>query len=311
MMEGVALSTRRSYTSGMNRYQSFCISYRIPVFPLYEHNLSPFVYTIFQQGLRFETIKVYLCGIQFFSNMFGYRTDLGSMTQLRYLCRAIRRNQGPSPRQQRQPITPAHLRTMLSFLSSARFSSQDKYMWRCVILTAFFGLLRVSEYTLPSCTAFDQNIHLSVRNVTLSPLMATILIKTSKTDPFRTGATIRLQSIQNPLCPVHALRDYLNLRRRLPEGPLFILSNGHHLTRQYVVAFLSLSLPSAINLNTHSFRIGGASTAAASGVPDSIIQIMGRWRSDTYKRYLRLDESILRRWSVAMANTEVTIPWET
>jgi len=103
MMEGVALSTRRSYTSGMNRYQSFCISYRIPVFPLYEHNLSPFVYTIFQQGLRFETIKVYLCGIQFFSNMFGYRTDLGSMTQLRYLCRAIRRNQGPSPRQQRQP----------------------------------------------------------------------------------------------------------------------------------------------------------------------------------------------------------------
>ena len=49
-------------------------------------------------------------------------------------------------------------------------------------------------------------------------------------------------------------------------------SNGDNLTHLYVAVFLTISLPDAVNINTHSFRIGGASTAASGGVPDSIIQ---------------------------------------
>ena len=40
-------------------------------------------------------------------------------------------------------------------------------------------------------------------------------------------------------------------------------------------------------------RIGGASAAASAGVPDSTIQILGRWSSDAYRRYLRIsDETV-------------------
>ena len=45
------------------------------------------------------------------------------------------------------------------------------------------------------------------------------------------------------------------------------------------------------NLNTHTFRIGGASAAASAGVPDSVIQILGRWKSDAYRRYIRLSDT--------------------
>ena len=38
----------------------------------------------------------------------------------------------------------------------------------------------------------------------------------------------------------------------------------------------------------HSFRIGAASTAAAVGVEDSLIQTLGRWKSSAYLSYVRV-----------------------
>ena len=36
----------------------------------------------------------------------------------------------------------------------------------------------------------------------------------------------------------------------------------------------------------HSFQIGAASTAAAVGVEDSLIQTLGRWKSSAYLSYV-------------------------
>ena len=55
------------------------------------------------------------------------------------------------------------------------------------------------------------------------------------------------------------------------------------------------------NINTHSFRAGGATNLANLGVPDYVIQIMGRWRSDAYKRYLHFSDSYIRQLHVRMA----------
>ena len=38
---------------------------------------------------------------------------------------------------------------------------------------------------------------------------------------------------------------------------------------------------------THSLRLGLATEAAAAGVPDATIQLMGRWRSAAYMGYVR------------------------
>jgi hypothetical protein len=38
----------------------------------------------------------------------------------------------------------------------------------------------------------------------------------------------------------------------------------------------------------HSFRIGAATHAASRGYSDQDIQIMGRWHSDAFKKYIRI-----------------------
>ena len=55
------------------------------------------------------------------------------------------------------------------------------------------------------------------------------------------------------------------------------------------------------NFNTHSFRIGAATSAKQVNISDSTIQMLGRWHSDTYKRYIRMLPSDIAQFSTTLA----------
>jgi len=79
---------------------------------------------------------------------------------------------------------------------------------------------------------------------------------------------------------------------RPPHSPLFCSGRVEQqaFTREYVVQQLQhLALTAVLgqgSWNGHSFRRGAATWAAQVGIPDSEIQILGRWRSDAYKAYI-------------------------
>ena len=75
---------------------------------------------------------------------------------------------------------------------------------------SLYGLLRVSEFSCPTFSFNDPDIHLLRSDVTfnLDFSMMFLHIITSKPDPFRRGATVRIAATFDKLCPVGAMRNY-------------------------------------------------------------------------------------------------------
>ena len=130
--------------------------------------------------------------------------------------------------------------------------------------------------------------------------VVTVNIKASKTDPFKEGAQVSLVKTFCSVCPFSALFKYCTLRGRFP-GPFFIHQDGSFLTKHDVDALLQGCFHSQRGISTHSFRIGGATAAAKAGVPAHVIQLLGRWRSDAFKKYVRIAPHYFRHWSSSYA----------
>ena len=120
-----------------------------------------------------------------------------------------------------------------------------------------------------------------------------LTIQASKADPFREGVTLLIAQTNHSICPVSALKRYLS-KVNQKSGPLFQFKNGTYLTRTKVTKTIKRALlkhgKSPEQYSSHSFRIGAASRAAAAGISDSFIKSLGRWRSDCYHRYIRINK---------------------
>ena len=62
----------------------------------------------------------------------------------------------------------------------------------------------------------------------------------------------------------------------------------------------SARIPS--KFSSHSFRIGAATVAAHSGIPDHLIQTMGRWSSNASQLYIRMPADSLAALSKKLAS---------
>ena len=143
-----------------------------------------------------------------------------------------------------------------------------------------------------------------------APSSMPIRIKSSKTDPFRKGCFIHIGLGRYPLCAVHAMMTYLAARGDAP-GPLFLFANRQPLTRTSLTDWLRQIMTSARipgNFSSHSFRIGAAAVAAHSGIPDHLIQTMGRWSSNAYQLYIRTPADYLVALSQNLASASHMAP---
>jgi len=84
---------------------------------------------------------------------------------------------------------------------------------------------------------------------------------------------------------------YVAVRGNSP-GPLFMFPGGAPVSK----SFFSVQLKNALtwaglpheSYKGHSFRIGAATTAAMRGMSDEDIQRMGRWKSQAFRKYIRI-----------------------
>ena len=211
--------------------------------------------------------------------------------RLQYILKGISRLQPSSPRS-RLPITGQVMRALLLAWSSGVIAEEyDARLLWAAACAAFFGFLRLGEVVPPTSNSPAPILVGDVKVLrSASSSMIRIHLKRSKTDPLGKGINIFLGATGQDICPVTALSNFLFVRPK-GQGPLFVLADGAPLLRSQFIEKVRKALSYA-NIDEgkysgHSFRIGAATSAAAAGVPDHMIKMMGRWESSAYLLYLR------------------------
>jgi hypothetical protein len=195
-----------------------------------------------------------------------------------------------SSRPPRLPITVNLLTRMLK----ANDRSLPAKMFGAAWSVGIYGLFRAGEITVKGRPGSRRYRILRRSDVTWFNDRVEIFLRASKTDYLRRGVTIKLFRNDTSSCPYSLLKSaWDNALNRSSAAALFQDLRGNPMTytallRSIKIAIQRLQLDAA-NYGGHSLRAGGATSLALCGYPDSMIKILGRWKSLAYQRYIKLD----------------------
>ena len=161
-------------------------------------------------------------------------------------------------------------------------------MWK-LFLTSFFLMLRKSNVCHTSGTKPNYLLrkHLNIK-------WKHLLIHIFWTKTLQLGEKVLdmpLLSLPGSLlCPVWAIKNMLRLVLAGEDAALFCLPNGNPVSSNYYLKFLKNCIKGIglknENFSTHYFCRGAVSLAIKCGIPETLIQVMGDWKSDSYKMYI-------------------------
>ena len=310
MNTGHRESTSKVYQTAKNSYIHYCKQYMYTPLPLKEDVMLKYVSYLSLKHLSSATVKVYCSGIRSFSIIQGFGLPSQEFHRLKLAIRSLDINTYVSNK--KLPITLEILHKLIPHMSN---SYNDIMLWAAMTL-AHFGLLRSSEFTIN--TVYDPNVHLSWSDLSFHVSddqieYIKIHIKRSKTDHLNKGVYICIGCSKTQVCAYCAIRSYHSLHIRTfnkvrDPKPLLTFHNGVYLSRTLLITNLKMYLALAgidpQQYSSHSFRIGGATSAAAAGLADWEIKILGRWTSDTYQRYIRTPTSTLVGFATRMTQKQ-------
>ena len=298
---GVAHSRRRTYHSGLTKFQSFCHQYNLTALPASCLTLQYFCVHEAQR-ISYNTIKVYLAAICLRHIEHGFH-DPTTDNLLWLVCRGIRRRQGDNQRA-RQPITLNILRILKEKLCQSTYTFTEKLMLWAAFTMEFYGFMHVSEY-----------VNLCWRDISCSEDCISIFLHQLKTDPFRHGHTIHIFKTNSSTCPHSAFNRYRNSVSGINtslDAPVYQAGRFSPLSRAMITRTIcQLLSQDHMAYASHSFRIGDATTAAVAGLPAWIIKSLGRWSSNAYLSYIHRQPNLTTAIHQLLSRTDASnqLPW--
>ena len=290
---------------------TFCHETGLPPLPLSEHTLCLFVAHLAQQNLQHSSIRTYLSSLRHLQISAGLPNPFtqDAFPRLTYVLRGLKRT-SPSQPDKRLPITPEILEILRRHWSIPLITYEHRLLWAACCL-GFFGFLRVAEFTARSTTETPPNI-VAINDIQRAagypPEFIRVHLRQSKTDPFGTGVHVYLGRTNHSICPVAAILSFVAIRPPNLPGPLLRFLDGSTLSRTYLVTQVKKALSAAgidpSRYSAHSFRIGAATTAAAAGIPDHQIKMLGRWESSAYTLYVRTPPNQLSALSARLVRPQ-------
>ena len=276
-------ATKSTYLSLQRQFVGFALSYGISLLePLSELDLARLV-ALYCLTHKHTTLYVFLAAVRDWSLRVGFG-ELPSGFLLERVRQGIRATYGVA-----EATTPKDALRHADLLAVRRrldFLDWNSVCVWCMLTFAFFGLLRISEYTGGA---------LRVRDVVLDDQGILLTIPVSK-------GSLRPEVVRLPrrdhdfACPVVAFAAYSAqfLQERADDEAFFLFGgelDGSPATapqfRAYIKGLVKAVLgKDPARYSGHSLRRGGTTWLFEQGVPEAVIQKQGRWRGLTFRRYL-------------------------
>ena len=212
----ISSKTRTAYRKKHKLYKQFCTGLS---FTRYSQRSMCMFVTHLADFMTYRYILQHVSAIKHYRKRFKTQRK---MHYLRQVLHGIKRSVGEkATRPKRLPITPKKLHSIKRKIQNSTYSGHERKMLWCACLFAYYGFLRVSEYTCPKRWDHDPKSRvLTMQRVVYGKSNIHIHLKKSKTDPTQRGTDITIARNDTKLCPLRALKRYLKTRGT-GRGPVF------------------------------------------------------------------------------------------
>ncbi len=276
LQQATADNTRRAYQSAVRQFQAWGG-------PLPTDEQGILRYLLAQaERLNPRTLALHLTALSHWHHYQQF-ADPTATPAVRKTLKGIQRAQG-TPKRKAKALRFEHITAMVDYLNQQ--TGLRPLRDSALVQVGYFGAFRCSEL-----------VSLTLEHLCFEPEGLIIQLPRSKTDQEGEGKTKALPFGAHQLCPVTALRRWLDAAL-ITEGPLFraIDQWGHLKPKGLYVTSISPILKSLgqhcsfdfiPELSSHSLRRGLATGAARAGASFESIKRQGGWRSDaTVREYI-------------------------
>ena len=284
LFASLAPTTHCQYAKEMTRFQQFCedVLHKPHFFPASRCMVAGYVAYMYTKGYAPTSIQSALSAISYYHKLLD-KPDVVNSYFIQKLIMGAKRARPTADT--RTPVTMTILRKLATAVPSSTDDNYTSCLLRALLSLSYFALLRVSEMV--------GKHRLLIADVQPRKTSLSVTFRTYKHSVPGRAVTIRIPPArQEDICPLLLVKDYITLRGTAP-GPFFIMPGGVHLTSSGVNRLLKDTAAAAglssYNISSHCMRIGRVCDMALAGRSFRSIQLAGRWKSNAFTKYLRLD----------------------
>lgn len=277
-------SSQRTYKRALTHFRDFTNEHGFsPIPPICSSKLILFIAYLRNKEFVASTISTYVSAIGFIHKI-NHLPDPTDSFLVQKVLHSIHKNKDTDTR---LPITSTKLIQLVNAIKHTLSIEYDRLLITAMFTLAYHALLRIGEMTVSNNNT-DNVIKMNQILVTEGNILINFVnFKHSNGKRFCLEI---LKDKNETICAVLAIKNYLKKRNKCP-GPLFLNASGQPVCRKYFQNAFNNALNfcgfSSTVHKPHSFRIGFATDACIKGMSSEKIKLLGRWKSDAFKLYIR------------------------
>ena len=273
----------------------------IPPAEVKVRHLLIFVGHCFSQGLAASTIRTYMSGIRKIVEARG-----GSFTEedLGIIKAAVRGKANTEVRKPQRVLmsVPMMLKIKKELAGLGRsWAVHDKRVFWMLCTWLFWSSCRGGEMALDSEGEFNPESDLLWEDIKVEEECVSVRIKSPKEAKGTRNVEVELYEVGGNLCPMEALRKFREANKlgELEGLPVFRWESGRNLTLNKMNKLLRSFLKEEVDyvegvVGIHCFRNSLPSLMKAGGYTEEQIRGQGRWASQAYLKYVKMNRALRR-----------------